>query len=318
MSFGENVAYYRKKRKITQEELAERLCVSRQTVSRWETDSTFPDVDMLITLCDTFECDMDTLVRGNAEASNSHTSSNQASASCDMEAYDKHMNRFALLIAAGVGLILIGVSVMCFLATTALELWSVVILLACIAAAVADFIATGVLHSNFMREHPYMSPYPEEKKKRFSGKMIAMLVTAVALIFIGVIFLVLIHGGDGSYVHNIPIDTWEHLSAGSFMLLVAISVFLFVFTGILYSKYNVKEYNEDCIKEGYAEGELAQKDKGKQISDTVSSVIMMLATIIFLICGFTADLWHPAWVAFPIGGICCGIASVILEAIFKK
>ncbi len=67
MSFGQNVVYYRKELKITQEELAEKLCVSRQTVSRWENDSFFPDMDTLIKLCDLFECDMDTLVRGQAE-----------------------------------------------------------------------------------------------------------------------------------------------------------------------------------------------------------------------------------------------------------
>ena len=67
MSFGENVGFYRRQLNITQEELAERLFVSRQTVSRWETDSTFPDVEMIISLCELFECDMDTLVRGSAQ-----------------------------------------------------------------------------------------------------------------------------------------------------------------------------------------------------------------------------------------------------------
>ena len=67
MSFGENVGYYRRQLNLTQEELAERLFVSRQTVSRWETDSTFPDVETIISLCDIFGCDMDTLVRGSAE-----------------------------------------------------------------------------------------------------------------------------------------------------------------------------------------------------------------------------------------------------------
>jgi len=67
MSFGKNVGYYRKQLKITQEELAERLYVSRQTISRWENDSVFPDVETIIKLCDLFGCDMDTLVRGDAE-----------------------------------------------------------------------------------------------------------------------------------------------------------------------------------------------------------------------------------------------------------
>lgn len=68
MSFGENVGYYRRQSNITQEELAEKLYVSRQTVSRWETDSTFPDVETVIKLCEIFGCNMDTLVRGDAQS----------------------------------------------------------------------------------------------------------------------------------------------------------------------------------------------------------------------------------------------------------
>jgi len=67
MSFGRNIVYYRKQQKITQEELADRLYVSRQTVSRWENDSVFPDIETTIKLCELFGCNMDILVRGNAE-----------------------------------------------------------------------------------------------------------------------------------------------------------------------------------------------------------------------------------------------------------
>jgi transcriptional regulator with XRE-family HTH domain len=67
MSFGKNLSYYRKHLNITQEELADKLYVTRQTVSRWETDSVFPDVETIIKLCDMFDCSMDILVRGDAE-----------------------------------------------------------------------------------------------------------------------------------------------------------------------------------------------------------------------------------------------------------
>lgn len=68
MSFGSNIGYLRKKQGITQEELAERMYVSRQTISRWETDSVYPDVETVIRLCEILECDMETLVRGDASA----------------------------------------------------------------------------------------------------------------------------------------------------------------------------------------------------------------------------------------------------------
>ena len=64
MSFGQNIQFLRKMRnKMTQEELAERLGVSRQTVSKWELDTAYPEMNKLIDLCELFSCSMDQLVR---------------------------------------------------------------------------------------------------------------------------------------------------------------------------------------------------------------------------------------------------------------
>lgn len=65
MSLGKNIQYLRKQKKITQEQLAERMMVSRQTVSKWETDEAVSELNTLITLCDVFSCKLDVLVREN-------------------------------------------------------------------------------------------------------------------------------------------------------------------------------------------------------------------------------------------------------------
>lgn len=48
---------------MTQEELAEKLRVSRQTISKWELDSVYPEMNKLIELCNLFSCTLDQLVR---------------------------------------------------------------------------------------------------------------------------------------------------------------------------------------------------------------------------------------------------------------
>lgn len=64
MSFGQNLQYLRKmSNKMTQEELAEKLNVSRQTISKWELDSVYPEVSKLIELCNLFSCSIDQLIR---------------------------------------------------------------------------------------------------------------------------------------------------------------------------------------------------------------------------------------------------------------
>lgn len=64
MSLGQNLQYLRRLRKnMTQEALAERLSVSRQTISKWELDNALPEFDKAIALCTVFHCSLDNLFR---------------------------------------------------------------------------------------------------------------------------------------------------------------------------------------------------------------------------------------------------------------
>ena len=66
MTIGERLQQYRKNLGLSQEELGQRLFVSRQTVSQWETDQTLPTVDNLIRLKELFGVSVDTILCGNA------------------------------------------------------------------------------------------------------------------------------------------------------------------------------------------------------------------------------------------------------------
>ena len=62
-TLGKKISDYRKMRNMTQEELAERMNVSSQAVSKWENDLSIPDLPTLIGLADLFGVTMDELVR---------------------------------------------------------------------------------------------------------------------------------------------------------------------------------------------------------------------------------------------------------------
>lgn len=68
MSLGKNIQFLRKQQKVTQERLAEKMSVSRQTISKWEADEVIPELNKLIDLCDMFACKLDTLIRENLTA----------------------------------------------------------------------------------------------------------------------------------------------------------------------------------------------------------------------------------------------------------
>lgn len=66
MTLGERIAYYRGVLGLSQGELAEKLGVSRQAVSKWETDAGLPDLDRLIALSGLYNITLDELVKGSA------------------------------------------------------------------------------------------------------------------------------------------------------------------------------------------------------------------------------------------------------------
>lgn len=67
MSFGENLKNVRKQRGITQEELAETLSVSRQAISKWESDSGYPETEKLLQLSKTLNISLDYLMNDVSE-----------------------------------------------------------------------------------------------------------------------------------------------------------------------------------------------------------------------------------------------------------
>ena len=62
MSFGENLKNVRKQRGVTQEELAEILGVSRQAISKWESDSGYPETEKLLVISKTLNISIDYLL----------------------------------------------------------------------------------------------------------------------------------------------------------------------------------------------------------------------------------------------------------------
>ena len=65
MSFRTNLQYLRAERHMTQEQLAMLLGVSRQSVTKWEAEKSYPEMDKLIKMCQIFECSLDDLVTGD-------------------------------------------------------------------------------------------------------------------------------------------------------------------------------------------------------------------------------------------------------------
>lgn len=63
-TIGQNIAYFRKQKNLTQEELAEKMSVTAQAVSKWECDTSYPDITVMQTLAKTLGVSVESLLEG--------------------------------------------------------------------------------------------------------------------------------------------------------------------------------------------------------------------------------------------------------------
>ena len=296
MSFGENIQFLRKRENMTQEELAEKMNVSRQTVSKWESDTSYPETDKILQICDMFSCDMNTLMRGNAEGS----------VLSDTENYDRTQNNFAKAISGGCASILAGITIFLILFGLGLsEIICTMILMVFIVIAVTVFIISGINHDGYVKKHPQIKPfYKDDEIERFNHRFPYLIAIPIALIFLGIILVI---GGN-----TIPMpsgfgeDRWNSLISAPLLLMITLAVATLVYAGMQKSKYDIDEYN----KANAPDEETVKQDEK---SGKWCGCIMLTATAVFLMMGFIGNLWHISWVVFPIGGILCGIVSTALK-----
>lgn len=316
MNLSENLHYLRKRDKITQEELADRLGVSRQAVSKWETGEAYPETDKLITLCDMFGVSLDELVRGTVTKTEEAPEENNK---LDRNCFIKHMNKFSYFISSGVFLILFGVALCVLLNAYALSannempdltgILGVVALLIFVAVAVFLFVYSGLDHDRFRKEYPTVfEVYTEKEVKAFSKRFALCMSLLISGILADVVFLVVLNSfiAEG-IIYAAPIDSALTYVVAAFLFVLSFLVGGLVYSGIQHTKYYTAEYNKQTSKE-------LHPSSRSRLKDAICGAIMMSATAIFLVIGFAWHLWHPGWVVFPVGGIICGIVGGIMGA----
>ena len=303
MSLGENLQFLRKRDNITQEQLAEKLDVSRQSVSKWESDTTYPEMDKLIQLCQMFHCSMDDLVQGYIK--DIHVE--------DKTEYDNHMNQFSKIMALAVGGILLGISLMLFvygcnqfIGIEIKEEFTGIIFFIFLTISVAAFIVMGIQHADFEDKHPILENFYTQKEiDAFNKKFSIMIAAGVSVILIGIIIIL---GAEAAYPQIDYYEYLESLLSSVFMLFITIGTTILVYAGIQKSKYNIDEYN----KEHDTNSDVYKKNK---LKGSICACIMLIFTVIYFIFGFTIEggFGVPYVLIFAVGGICCAITSIIID-----
>lgn len=293
MSLAENLQFLRARESVTQEQLAERLDVSRQSVSKWESGASYPEMDTILKLCDMFHVDLDTLLRGSVEQTFSE----------DTAGYDRFMTSFARKIASGVAAIIAGVAVLCLanlLDTEQAKMPFLAAFFLVLTAAVVVFIASGIEEDHFRKQHPVIADfYTEKQKADFRRRFVWYIAGGVGGILFGVFLMIM------TFAVLPEQEPYETLAGAALLLIVAGSVWFLIYGGMMAGKYNIPQYNW--------ENNPSPEDRAKRRrAGTACAIIMLLATAVYAFLGLTYDKWDSAAAIYPVGGILCGAAWVLL------
>ena len=320
MSFRDNLQHLRSTRNMTQEQLAMLVGVSRQSVTKWEAEKAYPEMDKLLKLCQIFDCTLDELVQGDltARASEPELAVPATAALADVTGYEEHHIRYANRIATGVGIIICGIALAALFEGVAVpplpsDALSGVSFFAAVIAGIAIIIPAAMDHTAFQHAHPFVeSFYAAEQEEQIRHDFGVQLAVGIGIIVAGLAL--------GSTIGE------SRVTNALFLAMVAAGTFVLVRAGILAGRIDVEEYNLDALSE-LTEEEVASivgeeraaktlaKVRHNRMAGSVCAIIMILATIVALCLMFYGEPFF--WVSWMVGGLLCGVAAIVVSMLGK-
>ena len=289
MSFGEKLQQLRKEKGLSQEDLAHQLNVSRQAVSKWESQNGYPEIEKMILISDLFQVSLDYLMKKDYEEHENETiSSFHLMTQQNIEDYLHFKKSFALRIGSSVLLMIVGLFIAALCADTSYQSIGVFGFLIMVGIGVFFIIMTTLLkESKFKIENEEIKiafndlQKLQEQYQHFHKYFTLAIAGGVLLIIVSLACIVLLHETFPQY---------ENILGAQFLLCIGIAVFLFIYFGILKDTYQFLIHNKAYMK---------AKKKEQQI-ENIYAFTMPLAAILYMIMGFTQNWWHPGWVIFPL------------------
>ena len=321
MILADKIIELRKKNGLSQEELAEKMSVSRQSVSKWESALSTPDINRILQMADIFGVSTDYLLKDEIETEEgmlrTEDEPEPPARKVSLEEANEYLACAAKasgIIARGVFLIIAGVAVLIGLtalgAKTGVErnedvgaILGVVFLLVFIAAAVVHFIIAGqkTRRFEFLEKENIDTAYGvsgmvNARKAAYQSTHTWQLAVGIGLCVVSPVPVVAASLLDNEKEWLIIMMT------ALLMLLVAAGVYLIVRTSTVWGSF------QKLLEEGDYTRENKQFASGR-----ISTIYWPAVTAGYLLISFLSGRWDRTWVIWPIAGIVYGL----LAAIFK-
>ncbi len=328
MILADKIIELRKKSGMTQDELAEKLGVSRQSVSKWEGAQSTPDLARILKLAEIFSVSTDVLLKDELELEQNIPTEGAETAfvkahvetepplrpvsMAEAVEYLEKNRKKALYVAVGVALcILSPLAAILFeilFENKVLSELSPIFIFVTVAAAVGLFIYSGSLMKKFeyMEKECLDTEYGvdgmvKEKREHDQSKNTLHIIIGVALCILSVV----------------PVIVWEAIFGNSALEdMGAIFLFLFVAAGVFFivractinGGYNVLLEEDSYSRE--------KKTKTSKIGAAMG-VYWSIVTALYLAYSFITFDWGRSWIIWPVAAVFSPVVAIIANAAKK-
>jgi len=327
MILAEKIMRHRKENGWSQEDLAAQLGVSRQSVSKWESAASIPDLDKILRMSELFGVSTDYLLKDDLEEEpgivkikdipdSSQENVRKVSLE-DANTFMKLREASAKKVAFGVALCILSPILLIVLAGWAdAKMFGlsenmaagvgVIVLLLMVAVAVALFILNGMklnpyeyLEKELLELEYGVAGIAQKKHEEFEPTFKKCIACGVALCIVCAVPLMIAVAFASSEITSV-------YCVGVLLGLVATGVYLFVWAGMIHDTYLILLEEGDHTREKKTE-----EKKNENLSKVYWSVVIAL----FLGYSLITMNWHISWVIWPVAGVLyaavCGIAAMI-------
>lgn len=323
MNLADKIMCLRKKKGWSQEELASRLDVSRQSVSKWESDVSTPEMDKILELSRLFNVTTDYLLKDSITEYDLRIDTAEEVikptlvSRSEVDDYLSGVHLFSNQIAIGVSLCILAVISLIFLSGTTettniftsdnVQLASgLIAMFVLIAIAVGLFIAAGLKQEKYK----YLKVQPitmdkstkeelESKYNNFIPKHNATMVITIVILILGVVPLVV--GGiltDLDYTLIMLLEL--------FLTTTMLSLFALVRTSLINDGYKT------LLNRGVFS---SNERETKETVERISNIYWTIVVAIYLGWSFYRMNWHISWIIWPVAGV---LYSIIPELVRVK
>lgn len=314
MRIGLKITELRKSKNWSQEDLAFRLGVSRQSVSKWESEQATPDIEKIAKLSEIFGVSTDYLIKDAV----AEVEPNLCAAAPEKVLTCAEGNEFLATVAAGRRKIALGV-MMCIISPIPLitlaaladdkvvgeklaAVLGIALLLVIVAAALPLFITTGMKLNKYQYiENTIFTPEESLRQKveglhlEYEPKFTKRIILGVLMCMAAVVLLIVAS----------VLEIGKVVGINALLLIVSVAVYIFIDAGMLHDSY--------C--QILQQGEYSPENKAPQsnIAKIVGGFYWPLVVVLYLAVSFLTHRWGITWVIWPVAAVLFGFLEKILK-----